>query len=389
MSSKRYSMIKIEYEQSRVIGIKDGVLAWVDKDTGLMWEIKNLDNITMMYVWHTSFVKNLPSTDLDNNKLPYEPKVKDATSYVERLNENQYAGFDDWRLPSYDELTTLIDPEGAYRLIKKPLQENTCAQYWSSSPAQVVSVMTVPGLDIRDTAYIPAINILDFTNAEKVHYNPSNSLWIRCVRSLEKSPKPEISNKTKKELSKRKSQLSSSKLSLFDLLKEQRLELAEEYGVPPYIIFHDSTLEEMAKTRPNDLETMSYISGVGEQKLDKYGNIFLAVIQSSPLPNVLQNNLSDTVNETLTLLNDGLDIDNIAIKRDIKLSTVYTHLADAIEVGLIDAKDTLQLSDSEHSEIINALEIHMDGDMLKPTFDALEGKYDYGILNCVRASLNV
>ena len=198
--------------------------------------------------------------------------------------------------------------------------------------------------------------------------------------------KPAFDKETKKKKGKNKTSLRSVDEPLFELLREHRLELANEYGVPPYIIFHDSTLEEMAKTRPATLEAMRYISGVGEQKLDKYGDTFLAVIQSSPLPDILQNNLSDTVNDTLTLLNDGLDIDSIASKRDMKLSTIYTHLADAIEVGLLEAKEVLQLSDGEHNEIINALEMHMDDDRLKPAYDALDGTYDYGILKCVQAS---
>ena len=198
--------------------------------------------------------------------------------------------------------------------------------------------------------------------------------------------KPDLNKESKKKKGKSKTSLRSADEPLFELLREHRLELAEEKGVPPYIIFHDSTLEEMAKTRPDSLERMQYISGVGEQKLKKFGQSFLDIIQSSPLPDILQNNLSDTVNETLTLLNDGLDLEAIASQRNIKLSTVYTHLADAIEVGLIEAKDVLQLSDGEHNEIINALEMHLDDDKLKPAYDALEGQYDYGILKCVQAS---
>ena len=143
----------------------------------------------------------------------------------------------------------------------------------------------------------------------------------------------------------------------------------------------------MAKTRPATLEAMRYISGVGEQKLDKYGDSFLNIILSSPLPDMLQNNLSDTVNETLALLNDGLDIDTIDSKSDIKVTTVYTHIADAIEVGLVDAKDVLQLTDDQHNEIIAALEMNADDEgRLKPVFDTLEGQYDYGVLKCVQAS---
>ena len=199
--------------------------------------------------------------------------------------------------------------------------------------------------------------------------------------------KPSLDKESKKKKGKRKTSLRSIDEPLFELLREHRLELANEYGVPPYIIFHDSTLEEMARTRPDTLEAMRYISGVGEQKLDKYGDTFLNVIQSSPLPDMLKNNLSDTVNETLSLLNDGIDIDNIASKRDIKVSTVYTHIADAIEAGLVEAKDVLQLSEDEHKEIINALEMNEDDDgRLKPVFDALDGSYDYGVLKCIQAS---
>ena len=191
---------------------------------------------------------------------------------------------------------------------------------------------------------------------------------------------------SKSKTAKTKSSLRSVDVALFEALRELRLSIAEEMGVPPYIIFHDSTLEEMAKTRPPSLETMQYITGVGEQKLNKYGQAFLDVIQASPLPDLLQNNLSDTVNDTLALLHQGMDIENIARQRDIKLSTVYTHLADAIEAGLLEAKEVLQLSDGEHNEIINALEMNMDDDRLKPAFDALEGQYSYDILKCVQAS---
>ncbi|MCW8986025.1 MAG: HRDC domain-containing protein, partial [Gammaproteobacteria bacterium] len=199
--------------------------------------------------------------------------------------------------------------------------------------------------------------------------------------------KPQQDKGSSKKKGKRNTSLRSVDEPLFELLREHRLSIANENGVPPYIIFHDSTLEEMANTRPATLEAMRYISGVGEQKLDKYGKSFLAVIQSSPLPDLLKNNLSDTVNETLILLNEGNDIEAIASKRDIKLSTVYTHIADAIEAGLLDAKETLQLGDSEYDEIVAALEMNDDeGGRLKPIFDAFDGNYDYGVLKCVQAS---
>ncbi len=66
---------------------------------------------------------------------------------------------------------------------------------------------------------------------------------------------------------------------LYDALRDRRTALAQEQGVPPYVIFHDSTLREMAALRPQSLRELHTVSGVGEQKLERYGEIFLAVIQ--------------------------------------------------------------------------------------------------------------
>ena len=62
-------------------------------------------------------------------------------------------------------------------------------------------------------------------------------------------------------------------------LKAKRLELAREKGVPPYVIFHDSTLLEMLEQRPASLTEMARISGVGQGKLVRYGDDFLKVIE--------------------------------------------------------------------------------------------------------------
>lgn len=66
--------------------------------------------------------------------------------------------------------------------------------------------------------------------------------------------------------------------NLFDALRERRKELATAAGVPPFIIFGDQSLAEMAAFRPVDLETMREINGVGELKLKRYGEEFLEVL---------------------------------------------------------------------------------------------------------------
>ena len=67
---------------------------------------------------------------------------------------------------------------------------------------------------------------------------------------------------------------------LLEKLKARRKQLAVEQDLPSYVIFHDSTLIEMANNLPTSPEELLQISGVGLSKLEKYGEIFLAVIRS-------------------------------------------------------------------------------------------------------------
>ncbi len=67
--------------------------------------------------------------------------------------------------------------------------------------------------------------------------------------------------------------------ALFQKLKGLRLELARAQGVPPYVIFHDTTLMELARSRPQSLRALGAISGVGEAKLTRYGAQFLEVVR--------------------------------------------------------------------------------------------------------------
>ncbi|MEM0955056.1 MAG: DNA helicase RecQ [Pseudomonadota bacterium] len=70
-------------------------------------------------------------------------------------------------------------------------------------------------------------------------------------------------------------------VGLWETLRDCRRRLAEEQGVPPYVIFHDSTLQEMCVLRPRSLEAFSQLSGVGERKLEKYGTIFIEALISA------------------------------------------------------------------------------------------------------------
>jgi len=68
--------------------------------------------------------------------------------------------------------------------------------------------------------------------------------------------------------------------ALWEALRSCRMELAREQGVPPYVIFHDRTLQALALEQPRDLDAFGAISGVGERKREKYGPAFLAVLEA-------------------------------------------------------------------------------------------------------------
>ena len=203
-----------------------------------------------------------------------------------------------------------------------------------------------------------------------------------------KSRKPVKESSTSKK-SRLKAELRSIDEELFDALRQRRTELANEQGVPSYIIFSDASLIEMARKRPQTNETFQYISGVGEMKLKRYGDDFMEVIRAYPLPALLKNNFSDTINETLAFYNDGLSLENIADKRDLSVGTIYGHMADVIEAGMLSAADVLDLEDEDFTMIEQTATFlnSKEENTLKPLFDELDGEFSYGILRCIVSGL--
>ena len=96
---------------------------------------------------------------------------------------------------------------------------------------------------------------------------------------LRRQRKPE---KAEKKTSAKVQDLRPVDQPLFEALRALRLKFAQEQGVPPYVIFHDRTLRDMAHLRPDSLAKMRGVGGVGERKLELYGRVFLDAIQAHP-----------------------------------------------------------------------------------------------------------
>jgi len=186
----------------------------------------------------------------------------------------------------------------------------------------------------------------------------------------------------------------SAKIRSFDVVLRENLRLlrnslADEQGVPPYVIFHDAALDEMANKRPESDQAFLAVAGVGKFKLDHYGEAFMSLFKQHELPALLKNTLSDTINESLWLHTQGKSIEDIAEQRALKSMTIYGHMADAIGVGIIAFDEVVVIGIDERDEIeamISYLNIS-SGDAMKPLFDALDEQYNYGLLKCVLVTM--
>jgi ATP-dependent DNA helicase RecQ len=139
--------------------------------------------------------------------------------------------------------------------------------------------------------------------------------------------------------------------------------MADEARVPPFVVFSDATLAEMARTRPTEPFEMLQVSGVGEHKLRQYGKAFLDVITtycsgnaekvvSSFSESDLALTLSDTQKETLRLYREGLDLSGITARRGLKSSTIAAHLEELHNLGA--DVDLLRFVDAEKVPLIQA-----------------------------------
>ena len=136
--------------------------------------------------------------------------------------------------------------------------------------------------------------------------------------------------------------------TLFDALRAIRKQIADASRVPPFVVFSDATLAEMARNRPTHARELLQVSGVGEHKLQKYGKAFMDVISgydtdystgnsqnmvSSFSDKDLALTMSDTQQETLRLYRKGFDLSGIAAQRGLKNSSIAAHLEELHNLG--------------------------------------------------------
>ena len=141
-------------------------------------------------------------------------------------------------------------------------------QQWSSAYRQLVAAGFI-SVDME------AYGGLKLTETSRPVLRGEQEVWLR--RDAE--PAKRTSSKAERSSRLREAFAGANDDPLWQALKAKRMELAREQGVPPYVIFHDSTLLEMLNRKPQSLTDMGLISGVGQSKLAKYGDDFLQVLE--------------------------------------------------------------------------------------------------------------
>jgi len=186
--------------------------------------------------------------------------------------------------------------------------------------------------------------------------------------------------------------------SLFAILRKLRKQIADEQFVPPYVVFADKSLRDMAEKRPQNLREFEEVYGVGSNKRDKYGKVFLEAIRTfcqeqelptgaassdvANLPN-LSNVASYSQMQTWELYRQGLTVQGIANARGMSPSTISGHLVELMEMGW--ELDINLLVESERQQaIVNAIEVIGD-ERLKAIYEFLEEVYTFEEIKLVRA----
>ena len=191
---------------------------------------------------------------------------------------------------------------------------------------------------------------------------------------------------------------------LFDDLKSLRTEFARSEGVPPYVVFSDATLIEMATYLPQNSDEMRKISGIGDVKMDKYGVDFLKTIKEycranneksriglktprrEPKKRIKRDaNGDSTYSISLKMFKSGVTIDEIAAERGLSPNTIETHLVKFIPTGEVRIDELV--SAEKIVEIKKALTELSAEQGITPIREFLGEDYTYGEIRAVIADL--
>jgi len=182
--------------------------------------------------------------------------------------------------------------------------------------------------------------------------------------------------KTRLKRTKKKAKPKIDAHNLFERLRLLRYKISQEEDIPAYLVFSDATLKEIERERPMSDDDFLKISGVGQRKMEVYGDEFIAEINSFMGSKLNKSKKKDTVLITYDLYKSGMSIEEISIERKLSSTTIYSHIAKLFSKGKnINIFDFVSNSDVE---TVRKAKVALDSPTaLKPYFSYLNEELDY------------
>ena len=175
---------------------------------------------------------------------------------------------------------------------------------------------------------------------------------------------------------------------LASLLRHWRSDLAKEKDTPPYVIMHDTSLEDLCRKKPKNKRELLGVSGFGERKAELYGqsifDLFSRFAAGERAPEKESKALAPA-DETISLLTQGLTFDQIAERRQRKLATVVDTIADLVEKGRLAFREDWFVSG--RIDAIRAAAVSLGVERAKPIKEALPADVTYGEIRLVLAEM--
>lgn len=186
---------------------------------------------------------------------------------------------------------------------------------------------------------------------------------------------------------------------LFQQLRAKRKALADAANVPPFVIFSDRTLAELASYFPQSKQRFATMYGVGASKLEQYAGDFLPIIQAYCEANSITEQRKAVTSggtarsgrgrreEIVELWNEGSTLSDLMAQFSVKDKTIVKHLWDAVREGTQlrpqSLRDHMTISDEQEAQLDQAFNEH-GAEFLRPVFDALNGTVSYDVLHIYR-----
>lgn len=216
-----------------------------------------------------------------------------------------------------------------------------------------------------------ALRLTEFS--KKVLFEGAKVSLTKPVHIAEPKTKERVKRKPR---SNTKTIKKAGESDLFERLRQLRYKIASEEDIPAYLVFSDTTLKEIERQRPMSEADFLNISGVGQRKLEVYGDEFIAEILDFMGSKLKTPKKMATHLVTYKLYQSGLSIDDISVERKLSTTTIYSHIAKLYSSGKqINIFDFVTKSDVE---AVRKAKITLKSPTaLRPYFEYFNQELDY------------